>query len=129
MVRLGDVVSCRQWPGEIWAVLGPVDNAVRPGEDVAAARSQAVGRACPPGHKAGEGDLELIARPTFEPGQQVSYDGSLDGIAEVIADNGDTVRIRVLQIRPRGLRSASGVLTTTTHELDVGRGELVAENL
>ena len=59
----------------------------------------------------------------------MSYDGSLDGIAEVIADNGDTVRIRVLQIRPRGLRSASGVLTTTTHELDVGRGELVADNL
>ena len=129
MVAVGDVVSCRKWPGQIWAVLGPVDNAVPPGKIWRLRGVKQVGRACPPGHKAGEGDLELIARPTFEPGQQVSYDGSLDGIAEVIADNGDTVRIRVLQIRPRGLRSASGVLTATTHELEVDRGSLVAENL
>ena len=126
MVAIGDICEVRQLPGQKWAVIGqhPQDGRrwrVRRDGDEVGRPTQ--GRTC------GEGDLIVLSHPQFSFNQIVWYRGQS---AEVLADNCDTIRLRYQYLRPRNLDRHDGigrVRSVAIGQIDVARGELVAENL
>ena len=127
MPQVGDIVEVRQLPGQRWAVLGPHDHGLPPGR-LWRVRTETAGRP-PQGRTVGDGDLTLLEHPEFTPGQIVNYFGRE---AMVVSDDGDTIRLRYQQLRPRNLDRHDGISRVPTvriGEIDVARGELVAENL
>ena len=127
MPQVGDIVKIRQLEGR-WAVIGPHLNGIPPGR-LWKVRRASGGRPAE-GRVVGDGDLEVLAHPIFTAGQLVRFFGN---DAEVLTDNGDTIRLRYLHLRPRSLDRMSGRFwrtpTVAIGEADVERGELVAEQL
>ena len=129
MPAIGNIVELRQFPGQRWSVLGPVDNPADPGKRQWRVRAERAGRP-PQGRVVGDGDLEVLAHPEFTPGQVVRFFGNE---AEVLRDDGDTVRLRYLHLRPRNLDRLIGrswrQRTVRVGETDIDRGDLVAQQL
>ena len=131
MVRpaIGDICEIRQLPGERWVVIGPVTNPADPGKRQWRVRAERAGRP-PQGRVVGAGDLEVLEHPQFTAGQIVNFHGNE---AEVLSDDGDTVRLRYLHLRPRNLDRLIGRAwrqpTVRVGEIDVDRGDLVAQQL
>ena len=132
MVAIGDIVEVRQFPGQRWAAIGPHVHGVPPGRLWRVRRDGAeVGRGRPPqGRTIGDGDLRVLSHPQFTPGQIVTHHGRE---AEVLRDDGDTVRLRYQQLRPPALdRLISRTWRERTIQIcetDIERGDLVAQNL
>ena len=131
MPQVGDIVEVRRFPGQRWAVLGPHTHGLPPGR-LWRVRSDGGERdnGRPQGRTVGDGDIIVLEHPQFEVDQVVTYHGRE---AMVLSDDGDTVRLLYQHLRPRNLdRQLSRywrVRTVRVGEIDVGRGELVAENL
>ena len=72
----------------------------------------------------------MLSHPEFTPGQVVRFFGN---DAEVLRDDGDTVRLRYLHLRPRSLDRLLGRYwrepTVRIGETDIDRGDLVAQQL
>ena len=89
MPQVGDIVEIARLPAGLrWVVIGlhPQDaRRWRVRREFAGGRLQS--------RNVGVGDLEVVAHPTFAPGQIVRYFGKE---AKVLADHGDTVAIRYL---------------------------------
>lgn len=49
MVAIGDIVEVRQLPGELWAVMGLVDNPIPPSRVWRLQSTQQVNHSCPSG--------------------------------------------------------------------------------
>ena len=125
MPQVGDIVEIARLPAGLrWVVVGPHPQDARRWRvrrDFAGGRIQ--------GRNVGVGDLELVAHPTFTPGQRVRYFGQE---AQVLADHGDTVAIKYLYLRPRALDRRNGFMRTpsvSVGEISVARGDLVVENM
>ena len=129
MVAIGDICSIRQLPGLRWAVIGPVQNPADPARRRWRVRTEVAGRP-PQGRTVGDGDITVLSHPIFTPGQIVNFHGN---DAKVVADHGDTVRLRYLHLRPRSLDRVIGRAwrepTVRIGETDIDRGELVAQQL
>ena len=128
MVAIGDSVELRQFPGQRWSVLGPVDNPTDPGKRQWRVRAERAGRP-PQGRVVDDGDLEVLGHPEFTPGQVIRF---FCNEAEVLRDDGDTVRLRYLHLRPRNLDRLIGrswrERTVRVGEVDIDKGDLVAQN-
>ena len=126
MVEIGDICEVRQLPGERWVVIGPVTNPADPGRRRWRVRA---GRPLQ-GRVVGDGDLVVLEHPEFEPGQLVNFHGNN---AQVVRDDGNTVRLRYLHLRPRSLDRELGRYwrepTVRVGLADVDRGDLVAQQL
>jgi len=127
MVSVGDIVSVRQFPGERWVVVGRLDNGLPPERRWRVQRPGKVRRRNRPrGRVAGDGDITVLDHPQFSAGQTVRYFGEE---AEIVRDDGETVRIRYRRFRPGSLDREDRTRTEQLCETDVGRGALVAHNL
>lgn len=121
MIEIGDVVEVKQFPGDHWIVMGQAEGQPDPTKRCWRLRQAETLT----GRVAGEGDLAIVSRPVFVPGQVLAYEGEA---AQVIADNGNTVAIVFVRPRPHNLRRGKHIATGRAMQLDVARGELVAEN-
>jgi hypothetical protein len=131
-IKIDDIVKVRRRAG-LWAVLGLLGNSALPGRTWRLQRPgfspERPGRLRsrrPQGLTVGDGDLTIIAHPTYEPGQIVRYLG-ID--ATVISDDGGSVRISYQLARPRNLDREDRTVTYQEMRSDVLRGHLAAENL
>ncbi len=120
MAALGDIVTTPASPGA-WVVAGPYFGSV-PGWRLVR-RSASVADALEAFSEA-DARLTVLASPTFAPGQSVKV--ALLGTGIVVADRGETVRVRLSRRHPtKGGECVIG----WTNETDVDRAGLVAENL
>ena len=123
MVAIGDIVSVRQLPGQRFVVIGPVTNPAGPARRRWRVRRESAGGQLT-GRTCGEGDLTVLAHPTFVPGQRVTFFGKE---AEVVRDDSPTVRLKYVALRPRNLDRHNGFMRTPTVAIgaaDVGRADL-----
>jgi hypothetical protein len=121
-VEPGDIVRVERQAG-LWVVIGPAFDQMPPGYRWRVRQRDV-------GHTVGIDDMTLVERPEFTPGEIVKYFGY---DVQVIADNGDTVRLARRYLRPANLDREQGrftrMPTVATGEFEVGKGELTAENL
>jgi hypothetical protein len=118
MVAIRDVVEISKFAGQRWAVLGPLEHDIPPGRLWRLRRDgEMLGRRRAQGpHR--EGDIVVLEHPQFIAGQLVHYQG---GTAEVLADNGATVRIRYQQLHPPNLDRQLGCAPADLRERRAAR--------
>jgi hypothetical protein len=75
---------------------------------------------------AGDGDIVVVSHPEFSIGQIVRYRGAE---AEVVSDDGPTIRISYRAYRLRNLDRENRTRTEHVCQSDIERGQLVAEQL
>jgi hypothetical protein len=122
MPQIADIVKITGHGG-IWTVIEPALSAAPPGRRWRCRQDDP--GSLPTDRIAGDGDLELLLRPTLSPGMQLRY---IEQMVTVVADEGERVKVSIPAKERRVPLSSGGHAAFGEGTASVPKGALVSDN-